>query len=209
MRFARRFEVRVHSSLLTDSPLIGDVTDGLRQPDRLERNRLACNIQPDNTMPSRCRPPAEQPHQELPSAARAGDTGAPDITGRRFWPVHRPPANNNQRLKGSRSSSLSYGNYQQPVSLAPRVHNRVKSNEVRFDDCYHSAIATPALADDVGVRVGPVGAGVSVGESHDRDRDRTVVKEREPDRDRTVIKKEHSDGDEGKMLTLMVTFTNR
>jgi len=63
-----------------------------------------------------------------------------------------------------------------------------------------AAIATPALADDVGVRVGPVGAGVSVGESHDRDRDRTVVKEREPDRDRTVIKKEHSDGDESKTV---------
>ena len=67
-----------------------------------------------------------------------------------------------------------------------------------------AAIATPALADDVGVRVGPVGAGVSVGESHDRDRDRdrtTVIKEREPDRDRTtVIKKEHSDGDESKTV---------
>lgn len=65
-----------------------------------------------------------------------------------------------------------------------------------------AAIATPALADDVGVRAGPVGAGVSVGESHDRDRDRdrTVVKEREPDRDRTVIKKEHSDGDESKTV---------
>ena len=68
-----------------------------------------------------------------------------------------------------------------------------------------AAIATPALADDVGVRVGPVGAGVTVGEGHDRDRDRahdrTIVKEREPDRDRTtVIKKEHSDGDESKTV---------
>ena len=67
-----------------------------------------------------------------------------------------------------------------------------------------AAIATPALADDVGVRVGPVSAGVTVGESHDRDRDRgrtTVIKEREPDRDRTtVIKKEHSDGDESKTV---------
>ena len=59
------------------------------------------------------------------------------------------------------------------------------------------AIATPALADDVGVRVGPVGAGVTVGESHDRDRDRdrdrtTVIRE-EP-RDKTVIKKEYEDG---------------
>ena len=67
-----------------------------------------------------------------------------------------------------------------------------------------AAIATPALADEVGVRVGPVGAGATVGESHDRDRDRdrtTVIKEREPDRDRTtVIKKEHSDGDESKTV---------
>jgi hypothetical protein len=30
-----------------------------------------------------------------------------------------------------------------------------------------SIIATPALADDVGVRVGPVGAGVTVGEPHE------------------------------------------
>lgn len=44
-------------------------------------------------------------------------------------------------------------------------------------------IATPAFADDVGVRAGPIGAGVTVGEApdHDGGRDRTtVVKEREP-----------------------------
>jgi hypothetical protein len=36
-----------------------------------------------------------------------------------------------------------------------------------------AALATPALAEDVGVRVGPVGAGVTVGEGHrDYDRDR-------------------------------------
>jgi hypothetical protein len=66
-----------------------------------------------------------------------------------------------------------------------------------------AAIATPAMADDVGVRVGPGGVGATVGESHDRDRDRdrTVIKEREPDRDRTtVIKKEHRDGDESKTV---------
>ena len=62
-----------------------------------------------------------------------------------------------------------------------------------------AALATPALADDVGVRVGPVGAGVTVGEGHDRDRDRdrdstTVIKEREPADRTTVIKKEHDDG---------------
>ena len=32
------------------------------------------------------------------------------------------------------------------------------------------AVATPAFADDVGVHVGPVGAGVTVGETHDHDR---------------------------------------
>lgn len=65
-----------------------------------------------------------------------------------------------------------------------------------------SIIATPVLADDVGVRVGPVGAGVTVGETHDHDRDRdrtTVIKEREP-RDTTVIKKEDADGDRSKTV---------
>ena len=65
-------------------------------------------------------------------------------------------------------------------------------------------VASPALADEVGVRVGPVGAGVSVGEAHDqyrdRDRDRTtVIKEREP-RDTTVIKKEDEDGNRSKTV---------
>jgi hypothetical protein len=57
------------------------------------------------------------------------------------------------------------------------------------------AIATPVLADDVGVRVGPVGAGVTVGESHeyrDRDRDRTVIREHEPRDKTTVIKKDEN-----------------
>jgi hypothetical protein len=43
-----------------------------------------------------------------------------------------------------------------------------------------SALAMPAMADEVGVRAGPVGAGVTVGEGHrdydrDRDRDRTTA----------------------------------
>jgi hypothetical protein len=64
---------------------------------------------------------------------------------------------------------------------------------------------TPALADDVGVRVGPVGAGVTVGEGrdHDRDVDRdrtTVVKEHEPADRTTVIKKEDSNGDTSKTV---------
>ena len=67
-----------------------------------------------------------------------------------------------------------------------------------------AALATPALADDVGVHVGPVGAGVSVGEGHrdyDRDRDRTtVIKEREPSDRTTVIKKDHGDGTRSKTV---------
>jgi hypothetical protein len=67
-----------------------------------------------------------------------------------------------------------------------------------------AALATPALADDVGVRVGPVGAGVSVGEGHrdyDRDRDHTtVIKEREPTDRTTVIKKENEDGTRSKTV---------
>ncbi|MBV9459316.1 MAG: hypothetical protein JO141_17605 [Bradyrhizobium sp.] len=66
------------------------------------------------------------------------------------------------------------------------------------------AIATPAFADEVGVHVGPVGAGVTTGESHeyrDRDRDRTtVIKEREPVDRTTVIKKEDADGNRSKTV---------
>lgn len=59
------------------------------------------------------------------------------------------------------------------------------------------ALATPALADEVGVRAGPVGAGVTVGEH--RDHDRTVIKEHEPE-SKTVIKKEDSDGNREKTV---------
>ena len=66
-------------------------------------------------------------------------------------------------------------------------------------------VASPAFADEVGVRVGPVGAGVSVGEVHDRDRDRdrdrtTVIKEREPRDSTTVIQKEDQDGNRSKTI---------
>ena len=65
-----------------------------------------------------------------------------------------------------------------------------------------AVVASPAIADEVGVRAGPVGAGVSVGESHDRDRDRdrTVVKEREPSEGKTVIKKEDENGNREKTV---------
>ncbi|MDN4982403.1 hypothetical protein QY049_04085 [Bradyrhizobium sp. WYCCWR 13022] len=67
-----------------------------------------------------------------------------------------------------------------------------------------TAIAAPAFADEVGVHVGPVGAGVTVGESHeyrDRDRDRTtVIKERAPADRTTVIKKEDGFGNRSKTV---------
>jgi hypothetical protein len=67
------------------------------------------------------------------------------------------------------------------------------------------ALTVPAMAEDVGVRVGPVGAGVTVGEGHrdydrDRVRERTVIKEREPSDRTTVIKKDHGDGVESKTV---------
>jgi hypothetical protein len=59
--------------------------------------------------------------------------------------------------------------------------------------------ALPASADEIGVGVGPVGAGVTVGEGH---RDRDVVREREVvrepqhrDHDTVIIKKGDRDRD--------------
>ena len=67
-----------------------------------------------------------------------------------------------------------------------------------------TAIAAPAFADEVGVHVGPVGAGATVGESHEyRERDRdhtTVIKEREPADRKTVIKKEDEFGNRSKTV---------
>ena len=62
-----------------------------------------------------------------------------------------------------------------------------------------AALATPALADDVrvGVGVGPVGAGVTVGSGPDRT---TVIREREPSERTTVIKKDHGDGTRSKTI---------
>ena len=67
------------------------------------------------------------------------------------------------------------------------------------------ALAAPAMAEEVGVRVGPVGAGVTVGESHrdydrDRVREKTIVREREPSDSTTIIKKERGDGVESKTI---------
>ncbi len=61
-------------------------------------------------------------------------------------------------------------------------------------------LATPVMADDVGVRVGPGGVTVGEGPDHDRDRDRAVIKEHEPGDRTTVIKKEHGDGTRSKTI---------
>jgi hypothetical protein len=64
-----------------------------------------------------------------------------------------------------------------------------------------TAIAAPAFADEVGVHVGPVGAGVTVGQSREyRDRDRTVIRERAPSDRTTVIKKQDEFGNRSKTV---------
>ena len=62
------------------------------------------------------------------------------------------------------------------------------------------ALAVPASADDahIGVGVGPVGAGVTVGSDHrdhygDRDTHTTIIKREEPREHTTIIKKEHEE----------------
>lgn len=67
------------------------------------------------------------------------------------------------------------------------------------------ALAVPAMAEDIGVRVGPVGAGATVGEGHrdydrDRVRERTVIREHEPRERTTIIKKDRGDGVESKTI---------
>jgi hypothetical protein len=56
-------------------------------------------------------------------------------------------------------------------------------------------VATPVFADDAGVHVVPVVAGVTIGENHNRDGDgtTTIIKEREPHDIATGIKKGDAD----------------
>lgn len=53
--------------------------------------------------------------------------------------------------------------------------------------------STVAVAEEtrIGVGVGPVGAGVTVGQSPSHERRTTVIKEREPRDETVVIRKEH------------------
>lgn len=59
-----------------------------------------------------------------------------------------------------------------------------------------SAVAVPAFADEVGVRVHPDHPGVTVGETHRS----TVVKEHEPEDRTTVIKKKDELGNRSKTV---------
>jgi hypothetical protein len=60
-----------------------------------------------------------------------------------------------------------------------------------------SVVATPVLADEIGVHVVPFGTGVTIGEDHNLDGDGTTtiikIKEREPHDSATVIKKGDAD----------------
>ena len=61
------------------------------------------------------------------------------------------------------------------------------------------ALAAPAMADEVGVRVTPA-PGVTIGEHRDRVEEKTVIRRDEPGERTTVIKKEDSDGNRSKTV---------
>jgi len=135
--------------------------------------------------------------------------------------IYKPPGKNSWSLNFLRSAAAE-------KSAATSKDARVRDEWVRPDillegqahdgECQMkkyvlaavivSAMAAPVFADEVGVgvRAGPVGGGVTIGDSHefrDRDRDRTtIIKEREPrESDRTtVIKKQNEDGSREKTV---------
>jgi hypothetical protein len=114
----------------------------------------------------------------------------------------RPPIDPQQTRKNAKLLRWTAGNGAMPVTLSAIHWKENAMRKILLAAAATCALAAPALADDVGVRVGPVGAGVTVGEGHrDYDRDRvqekTVIRKDEPvDRDRTtVIKKERGDGE--------------
>jgi hypothetical protein len=92
--------------------------------------------------------------------------------------------------------------FQRNQPLLSIILSCVDSQEVRMKKYLFAtgivfAIAAPALADDVGVRVAPA-PGVTIGETHDRDRT-TVIKKHEPE-SKTVIKKEDEFGNREKTV---------
>jgi hypothetical protein len=97
------------------------------------------------------------------------------------------------------------GNGVLPLTLTPIEEEENAMKKVLLIAAATCALAVPALADDVGVRVGPVGAGVTVGEGHrdydrDRVREKTIIKRDEPVDRTTVIKRERGDGVESKTV---------
>jgi hypothetical protein len=119
------------------------------------------------------------------------------IAGTVFWPEPRPAL---AMFLGTKEAF-------QHSFLTEANWRRRMMRKYLFAAAMVTAIAAPAFADEVGVHVGPVGAGVTVGESHDRYRDRdydrdrtTVVKEREPSDRTTVIKKEDEFGNRSKTV---------
>src|SRR5689334_17404439 len=109
-------------------------------------------------------------------------------------------------LCGERSelSARMEPEFQRNQRLLPIILSCVDSQEVRMKRYLLAtgivfAIAAPALADDVGVgvRVAPA-PGVTIGETHDRDRT-TVIKKHEPE-SKTVIKKEDDFGNREKTV---------
>jgi hypothetical protein len=89
-------------------------------------------------------------------------------------------------------------------SCAFRIDSRERTAHSTSDWALVCAVPL-ALADEVGVRVGPLGAGVTVGEDqrdYDRDRvrERTIIREREPSERTTIIKKDNGDGVESKTI---------
>jgi hypothetical protein len=108
----------------------------------------------------------------------------------------------------SRASAVIAGELQGTAAVSFSSFNKGEETSMKFALVIAAVatLASPALAEDVGVRVGPVGAGVTVGEGHrdydrDRDRDRTtVIKEREPAERTTVIKKDNDEGMRSKTI---------
>src|ERR1700733_10535123 len=109
--------------------------------------------------------------------------------------------------KVPRSQQILTERMSEPRILPPSTLWRMDMKKYLLVAAVIGAVASPAFAEEVGVRVGPVGAGVTIGETrdHDRDRDRdrdrtTVIREHEPRDNTTVIKKEDADGNRSKTI---------
>jgi hypothetical protein len=137
---------------------------------------------------------ADQLRSDMPSNARAGP--------HQFAASHAILTVQLSHGRINTVSRIETRNKRSILAFAMWAIWRTKMRKSLFAAAMIMVIATPVMADEVGVRAGPVGAGVTVGEprDHDRDRERTVIKEREPLDSKTVIKKEDADGDRSKTV---------